>query len=795
MRRTLLVVAVVTFVLALGLTAYWLLLVQPGQQGEALYHLDVVDLRGTDEATGLLVLSLQGIVNRRSPRLYVLWESMDRHCNPSEEWLEYYASKGWIAYSYATVREVLEKYRNEVSGLVVYDPDFRHSINVATTLAGLYDLLITHPDSVPKLKAMGFTVKWDLRGLWSDKLEAYRWQLENLFPLCNKDVIASAMPVEHPITHRHLPATARPIRDYVIMRRAAALDLIPLPDLPDDYDLLCEYYSQMEPFAVVLGYPFTSALERPHVELLSKHGLVAVLAHVTSVNYSVHCQMPGEVPLRQEHRTSFELDLGKIYIALGASDLALNSMQDRYYGLWDDPGRGSLPVSWWLDGMMCEFCPGIVQYYFETKTANDYFFGAHVGGRIRPSDFPDLEAYLERGKAYLAAYDLRVVAFSNHAKKDEWVYEAYSAVLEDCIGFLHGWVPGSEFGEEGAGSYWLYHGKPWLMTATGIMETAEATARAISAFIERNRERPLFMSVLLGIFRLPSFDLLLEVRRRLDELYPGQVVWVRADELLLAVKAYMDSLAISPCSLAQVLLVKGYQAMPGDPVELLSAEDGRHLVVEAEPQDRLYRVALVADFVVEGPGDVRRLWATFRADFTANVNSSIYFWSFGRSSWVFVGSRLVGPGGWRQEDGIVHNPWEYVAENGTVRIKVVVSAEAPFTTTIDYLGLEPYVLAARKRVPRVNLADESTDLLGPEAEEQTGGWLAEEGPYHSGRCHGSTGDILPVLAPEVSWHGSTRSCPGQEDHLHYCPRLRAWLGDRSRLRSARRGQELPTGRS
>lgn len=505
---------------------------------QAPYHLEVIDLRGADEQTRLLALSLQGIVNRGSPRIYVLWESRDRFANPSEEWLRYYRSKGWITYSSITLEAALRKYAPEVEGFIIYDPHFRHSINIATTMAGLYDALIAHPDLVPWLSALGFSLVEDLRGRWRDKYEAYEWQLTHLFPQANKELIASAMPVEDLWTHRPIVKAQRPIRDYVIMHRAAALDLISSSRFPRDVALLERYYARMNPYARVLGYPASGVLERPHVELASKHGLVTVLAAATAVNFSVHSQMPAETTYRQDHCSSFRGEPDKIYLAFAMSDLGLNTMQDRSYGAWDDPRRGELPVSWWLDGIVRDFAPGIVQYYYETKTPNDYFYGAHVGGRIRPSDFLDLMGYLERGERYLEACDLVTVAFSNHGRWDERVFETYSRALDRVIGFFYGWMPEWELGEELAGRYWIQNGKAWLVTAVGATADVAGTVGKISEFIERHEERPLFITVLVVLGNYPDFEFLAGVRRRVDSLYPGETIWVRVDELIRAILAW-----------------------------------------------------------------------------------------------------------------------------------------------------------------------------------------------------------------------------------------------------------------
>ena len=507
------------------------------------FALDVIDLRGSDEATRLLALSLQGIVNREKPQIYVLWESKDSFGNPSEEWLKYYKSKGWITYTNISLLSAIKKYANKINGFVVYDPNFRHTINIATTIAGLNDTLIAHPDFIPQLESMGIELKEDLRGRWNDKYEAYEWQLKKLFPYCSKEIIASAMPVEDPFTHRPVLGTQRPIRDYVIMHRAAALDLIPSRKFERDYELLEKYYEQMGRFAVVLGYPYPHIFERPHVELASKFGLLTVLAASTAVDFSVHSQMPAQEIYKQDHRTSFSLNRSKIYIALGMSDLGLNTMHDRYYGAWDDPRRGNIPVSWWLDGIVKDFCPGIVQYYYETKTHNDFFYGAHVGGRIRPSDFPDLEGYLKRGKKYLEDCDLNTVGFSNHGKYDYRVFENYSKVLDNCIGFFYGW-PQHEFGQEG--SWFIIDGKPWIVTAVGIWEKdVDEAVEEISSFIEQHGEKPLFMVVLVVLGIYPDIGFLNEVKERIDSLYPGQVEWVRGDELILAVKEAAKNLSVS----------------------------------------------------------------------------------------------------------------------------------------------------------------------------------------------------------------------------------------------------------
>ncbi|RLE51820.1 MAG: hypothetical protein DRJ26_05385, partial [Candidatus Methanomethylicota archaeon] len=346
---------------------------------------DVVDLRGTDFETRLLVLSLQGIVNREAPQLYVLWESEYIQPTASERWLEYYKEKGWIAeYKLVSLWNAVNKYKNYIEGAVVYDPDLPATINLAVSLAGLHDYIVAHPNFIQQLAQLGINVKIDLRGMFNNSIEAHIWQLSNVFPYCNKSLLY-LFPTMNGVAIFRVSLV-----DYAIANKACSIGL----SVGNDAELIGKYYEKMNKFAIVIGYPEHAKFERPWVELTSKYGLLNVLATALAPNFSFHSKIPAKRTYVQDHKFNINLDPNKIYIAFAVSDLGLNMMQDFYYEMWLSPARGSVPISWWLDPITVDICPGIVQYYYETKTPNDYFYSAHVAGRVRASDFPNLEEYL-----------------------------------------------------------------------------------------------------------------------------------------------------------------------------------------------------------------------------------------------------------------------------------------------------------------------------------------------------------------------------------------------------------------
>jgi hypothetical protein len=99
------------------------------------------------------VATLQGIVNRKSPRLYILLvdsgsRNIDEHwwgkCRGPGRWLN-----GRDTVVYKTIEDVVIAYKSDIKGAVVYDPKVPATSNVASALAGAEDLLAIRYDTDP----------------------------------------------------------------------------------------------------------------------------------------------------------------------------------------------------------------------------------------------------------------------------------------------------------------------------------------------------------------------------------------------------------------------------------------------------------------------------------------------------------------------------------------------------------------------------------------------------------------------------------------------------------------------
>lgn len=139
-------------------------------------HLDVADIYDAPGDVKILLATLQGIVNRSEPRIYLLENKEEGKFT----WLDDLDVPYKVRDDYW---QIVKMYKDEIAGVIVYDPKVPDSINVATTLAGLKNAVVASPELAAKLQASPYDLKIidDLQGKFKDKLDAYTWQYENLW--------------------------------------------------------------------------------------------------------------------------------------------------------------------------------------------------------------------------------------------------------------------------------------------------------------------------------------------------------------------------------------------------------------------------------------------------------------------------------------------------------------------------------------------------------------------------------------------------------------------------------------
>ena len=99
------------------------------------------------------VSTLQGVVNRDTPRLYVYFV-MEGNNDIDGYWWNKYSRKGeWLygreTQTYRTMEELFTAYASYIEGVVVYDGNVPSTSNVASSVAGIENLVAIRYDDTP----------------------------------------------------------------------------------------------------------------------------------------------------------------------------------------------------------------------------------------------------------------------------------------------------------------------------------------------------------------------------------------------------------------------------------------------------------------------------------------------------------------------------------------------------------------------------------------------------------------------------------------------------------------------
>ena len=98
--------------------------------------------------------TLQGIVNRHEPRLFFFFVETGNQCIDEYWWDKYRKPGKWLAdretVTMDNIVDLVAAFRDDVAGVVVYDPNVPATSNVASAIAGIENLVAVRYDTNPK---------------------------------------------------------------------------------------------------------------------------------------------------------------------------------------------------------------------------------------------------------------------------------------------------------------------------------------------------------------------------------------------------------------------------------------------------------------------------------------------------------------------------------------------------------------------------------------------------------------------------------------------------------------------
>jgi hypothetical protein len=500
---------------------------------QAPEHLNVYSIRSASHDVQLSVTTMAGLINRPQPQVYLINNDDDTF------WLN--TAFASIPHDTAPVanNDVLEAllitYRSSVQGMIIYDPDFIDSINIATTLAGQRDGIVVSPAQAQELQQgpHKLPVLADLRTYgWHTRLHAYYWAQQNLLGNASTRLIAGLD-----------PNNVTGLRSFLVATRTFVYWLDSRKSLPDpalswvsERRLMQQIFAALPPGATHLGW----FIDEPSGVCLTSEAAKAVLATDLFTNLEVWTSIQPPAALTKETSTAAMQEVAaaepKIYVSFTISDGDnLQYSQHRMQKIWQDPARGSLPIGWTISPVLQQAAPAMAAYYEHTASANDEMIAGPSGaGYMFPSHWPaeHLPAFLQRTGALMQQMNLTLLEVLDVNYFESiglsfltWLGRSGMTFADEALQeqFVQGLLP---FGIRGLLSG-AGQGKPnWTVGATkvpvyqnlGLADSVDRTVRLIQNAASAWDGRPLFLNVYILAWSMTPADLK-QVAAQLDSKY------------------------------------------------------------------------------------------------------------------------------------------------------------------------------------------------------------------------------------------------------------------------------------
>lgn len=359
------------------------------ESGDTLF---VMEIGGMNEAERLLVSTMMGILAKEKPRIYI------NLGGSYAQWLDDLTQNYGItverAYSYDVWGLFDHLKSNLISREYILCDLNDNSLNVANTLAGIWNTVAIDFTIETQLQQRGFTLKSDLRG----KDES--WCFANYWGDVDHNLILQQK--------EELPA----LRDYAVLAQSFIF-----------YDGNSAFMRQVMDSATadaaMLGWGDASQGEDKFIQPASKSSVFTVPAD-HAWNLSVFSGIEKDSLKQQTHGADRD-SLGNVHtVTFIMSDgdniqwlLNTFSTAEQWYA---SPLRGEFNMGWTISPSMIDLAPSVMSWIYKNAKKDCFVSGVSGGGYMYPADFPALNTHTSRLNDYFKRCDLSIVTILEHER-------------------------------------------------------------------------------------------------------------------------------------------------------------------------------------------------------------------------------------------------------------------------------------------------------------------------------------------------------------------------------------------
>ncbi|HUT54629.1 MAG TPA: GxGYxYP domain-containing protein [bacterium] len=354
----------------------------------AVHGLYVIESGELSNEDWHLATVVQGMASRGEPSIYLV--NRKSESRGDEVLLDFYEQEyGIRVLGEITVQEALNKFAGLFQGYALFSFAEPWTVNVADTWCSIHDCLPVTPEQEALAREAGLKKAGDFRGRFRDARDAIDWSLKELFPYCSIKTVASLSPRNHTC------------RDYLFAHRIFTFYLTASGR---DYFVLSGLLKKMPRDIPTMGYIARSGPEEWIVEYTLAASSKFMAPTDLVPNLTVHSGIPI-MPLPESAPEADPPDLrGKLGVVFAFTDgdnLFIESERYLKADSWLCPERGKIKAAWSFAPELYELAPGIMRYYYETRTDNDFFVALSGAGYTFTSAFRDQEFFRDVSIDYM----------------------------------------------------------------------------------------------------------------------------------------------------------------------------------------------------------------------------------------------------------------------------------------------------------------------------------------------------------------------------------------------------------
>ena len=344
-------------------------------------HLFVARMAGLSRPERVLMTSLQGLVNRTKPRIFLIWGKDDAF------WLKQMQKQGATGTG-IPVRHPLSlvnRFRALIRGAVVPDPKVYDSPDIAADIAAVDNLVLATPRLARRLH---LPIRVDMRGKFQSDAAALRYLRVRLAKQMNPFLFLCLAPPLLADGGEDQVIAAKGMTFWVTGRNAG---YEPGADMAAEKMQVQRLFAATPLDGVVRGYWWAGngmgLDEDPGVALGSEFGKITVVSDYLQ-NMSVFSGVKLH-DIKQHFAPAPPLNRSKVYLTLAISDGDNLCMWYHYFRHWFvNPAHGKIPIGWGMGPTLIDEAPTLARWYYQHAGKNDEFFCDVSGaGYIYPPDW------------------------------------------------------------------------------------------------------------------------------------------------------------------------------------------------------------------------------------------------------------------------------------------------------------------------------------------------------------------------------------------------------------------------